>query len=231
MTTEFMTELAEALRILEEEEKETKGLLLTSGLAPIFSAGLDLKTMYQPTEETAKHFWRTLHELFQRLYMSPFPIVAVINGHAPAGGCFLSLCCDSRVMVPGKSLIGLNEVKLGIVPPWWFSVLMKETVGARQAEKHLQLGSLLKPEEALEIGLVDFVSENAEEVAIAELSKYMKISPTARVHSKMISRQPLSTIVESGREDDVENFWNYIKTDIVQKGLQLYLDSLKKKAQ
>ena len=232
MTKEFMKELTEALRLLEEDDLATKGLLLTSGLGPqIFSAGLDLKTMYQPTEEVAKEFWSTLHDLFHRLYMSPFPIVAVINGHAPAGGCFLSLCCDSRVMAAGKAVIGLNEVKLGIVPPWWFGVLMKETVGPRQAEKHLQLGSLLTAEQALQIGLVDFVSENPEQVALEELQKFMKIPPTARVHSKMISRQPLDTIVDSGKSEDVENFWNYIRTDTVQKGLQQYLESLKKKTQ
>lgn len=232
MTTAFMNDLSEALRILEEEDKDAKAILLTSGLGPqIFSAGLDLKTMFQPTEPVAKEFWRALHQLFQRLYMSPFPTAAVINGHAPAGGCFMSLCCDVRVMAAGKSLIGLNEVKLGIVPPWWFGVLMKEVVGPRQAEKHLQLGSLLSSEQALQIGLVDFVSEKAEETAIEELEKFLKIPTTARVHSKMISRQPLATIVDTGREEDVENFWNYIRTDMVQNGLHLYLESLKKKAQ
>ena len=40
-------------------------------------------------------------------------------GHAPAGGCVLSMCCDSRIMVNGISKIGLNESKVGIVAPYW----------------------------------------------------------------------------------------------------------------
>ena len=46
-------------------------------------------------------------------------ILIIMLGHAPAGGCVLSMCCDSRIMVNGISKIGLNESKVGIVAPYW----------------------------------------------------------------------------------------------------------------
>jgi 3,2-trans-enoyl-CoA isomerase len=43
----------------------------------------------------------------------------VLQGHSPAGGCLLALCCEYRVMVGPKYTIGLNEAQLGIVAPKW----------------------------------------------------------------------------------------------------------------
>ncbi len=53
------------------------------------------------------------------------------QGHSPAGGCLLAISCDYRVMVGGKSKIGLNETLLGIVAPFWlvyFNTEFKENI-------------------------------------------------------------------------------------------------------
>ena len=76
---------------------------------------------------------------------------------SPAGGCLLSLCCDYRVMQGPKFTIGLNETLLGIVAPFWFKDTMLNTVGQRQTELALQLGTLFTADQALSIGLVDKV--------------------------------------------------------------------------
>ena len=56
-----------------------------------------------------------------------------------------------------KFTIGLNETLLGIVAPFWFKDTMLNTVGQRQTELALQLGTLFTAEQALSIGLVDKV--------------------------------------------------------------------------
>ena len=45
------------------------------------------------------------------------PTMAVINGHAYAGGLILALCHDFRIMASGKSKICLSEIKMGLPPP------------------------------------------------------------------------------------------------------------------
>ena len=69
----------------------------------------------------------------------------------------MSLCCDYRVMQGPKFTIGLNETLLGIVAPFWFKDTMLNTVGQRQTELALQLGTLFTADQALSIGLVDKV--------------------------------------------------------------------------
>ena len=52
------------------------------------------------------------------------------------------------------SKIGLNETTFGILPPPFAAALMVNTIGYRQGERALSLGTMFKPEEAYNIGLV-----------------------------------------------------------------------------
>ena len=138
------TELTETLRELEED-REVKGILLSSALDGIFTAGLDLRALLEtpdhPVDRVAE-FWTAVQEMWLTLYMSPLATVSAISGHCPAGGCLLALSCDARVMVQGSASIGLNEVQMGLVAPKWLSTLLKDTVGQRRAESMLQTGEV-----------------------------------------------------------------------------------------
>ena len=65
-----------------------------------------------------------------------------------------------------KFTIGLNETLLGIVAPFWFKDTMLNTVGQRQTELALQLGTLFTADQALGIGLVDKVRNDIKSVRI-----------------------------------------------------------------
>lgn len=230
LSLEMIQALSESLS--ELEKNKCKGFILTSACPGIFSAGLDIREMYQPTEERLKEFWSSLQTLWLQLYGSKMASVALINGHAPAGGCLLAMCCDSRIMVNGKSKIGLNETKLGIVAPFWFKDTFVNTIGVRQSERALQLGSLFTPDEALKIGLVDRVlpdTEAATAVAESELKEFLQIPAMARYLSKMRIREAALKNLLENREKDLNTFVNFATTDAVQKGLGIYLQSLAKK--
>eukprot|EP01099_Mayorella_cantabrigiensis_P008703 TRINITY_DN822_c0_g1_i2.p1 TRINITY_DN822_c0_g1~~TRINITY_DN822_c0_g1_i2.p1 ORF type:complete len:299 (-),score=80.83 TRINITY_DN822_c0_g1_i2:137-1033(-) len=225
LTTNLMVEIEGALRLLEDDG-ETQGVLLCSSVPNIFSAGLDIKTMYQPEEEKAKRFWTALHQLFYRLYGTPLTTVAVIEGHAPAGGCFLSMCCDGRVMNRGKGRIGLNEAQLGISAPWWFAMLFKDIITPRLAERHLQLGTLFTPEEALIVGLVDELSDEAFPAGLKMLKNFTSVPDQARRLCKQQLRKSTVQVVQGARDADVKNFWHLVNTPMVQESLKNYLASL-----
>jgi len=87
------------------------------------------------------------------------PVAAAINGHSPAGGCVLALCCDYRVMAAGPYRIGLNETQVGLVAPEGIQYLMRRAVGEHRAERLLVGGELVEAQRAYEIGLVDELAE------------------------------------------------------------------------
>lgn len=213
-------------------KNRSKGLILTSSSNTVFSAGLDILEMYKPVPENLRRFWTNLQDVWLKLYGSSFPTAVAINGHAPAGGCLLSLCCEYRVMCPNFT-IGLNETKLGIVAPTWFMASMRNVLPPRQAEQALTLGTLFTTDEALKVGLIDEIAANKEE-ALDRCEKYLlkfsKIDSTARAITKKSFRGRDIAALEKRREEDVQLFCFAVDNPKVQKGLELYLESLKKKS-
>ncbi|XP_058805801.1 enoyl-CoA delta isomerase 1, mitochondrial-like [Phymastichus coffea] len=228
-------ELAQELRKALENavDNNSKGIILTSSLASVFSAGLDIMEMYKPDIKRCTDFWYALQDLWLSLYGLSIPTAAAINGASPAGGCLLALSCEYRVMVKGEHTIGLNETKLGIVAPKWFQDSMISTIGYRQAELALLKGMLFKPEEALKIGLIDeLASDKNDALAKCEkyISEYAKIPAEAREATKMSLRKENLVWLEGNREWDTTIFVNYVQMPQVQEGLDKYIQSLKKKA-
>lgn len=80
--------------------------------------------------------------------------VSYFQGHAPAGGCLLSMSCEYRAMVTGKYNIGLNETALGIVAPKWFMDTMCNTIPKREAEYALTTARMFNTDEALKVNNV-----------------------------------------------------------------------------
>ncbi|XP_055596907.1 enoyl-CoA delta isomerase 1, mitochondrial-like [Uranotaenia lowii] len=214
------------------QNNKSRGMILTSSSKSVFSAGLDIMEMYKQKPERMKEFWSTLQDVWFKLYGSPFATVAVINGHSPAGGCLLSMCCEYRVMLP-KFTIGLNETQLGIVAPTWFMATMRNTISRRDAELALTLGTLFSTDEALNVGMIDEIVQSKEEGiarATAFLDRFKKISPQARSMTKQALRSKDIMELEDNRSQDIDLFIYAVTQPKVQKGLELYLEALKKKA-
>jgi len=210
---------------------KSRGMILTSSSNTVFSAGLDIMEMYKPEQNRMREFWSTLQDVWLKLYGSPFPTAAAINGHAPAGGCLLAMCCEYRVMLPNYT-IGLNETKLGIVAPKWFMSTMKNTISARDAESALTLGTLFNSEEALRIGLIDEIAaDKADALSKSEafLNRFKTIPPMARALTKQTLRIKEIQELEDNRSQDVELFVALATHPKAQQSLGMYIEALKQK--
>ena len=174
---------------------------------------------------------KAVQDVFVELYNYPKPVIAAIGGAAPAGGCWLALQCDYRIMtntVP-NAVIGLNETKLGIVAPMYFQEPLIRTVGFRHADRLLQLGSLVKPDEALKLGLVDMLHAEPEAAALQVAKEWMAIPTAARTNTKSALRKDLVDHLERTREYQTKSFWSQVQHPNVQNEVSRYLASLKKK--
>lgn len=230
LNLELLSAISEALDDLQNNR--SRGMILTSSSKTVFSAGLDIMEMYKPKPERLKEFWSTLQDVWFKLYGSPFPTVAAINGHSPAGGCLLAMCCEYRVMCQNYT-IGLNETKLGIVAPTWFQASMRNTMSRRDSELALTLGTLFTTEEALKVGLIDEVVASKEEAiakATSFLDRFKKISPQARSMTKQALRSKDIMELEDNRTQDIDLFVYAVTQPKVQKSLEVYLEGLKRKA-
>lgn len=228
------TELMSALKasLLEAQSNRSKGIILTSTLPTIFSAGLDIVEMYTTDKKKLTDFWQTFQDTWLTLYSMDIPTTAAINGASPAGGCLLAISTEYRVFVEGKHSIGLNETQLGIVAPKWMRDLYISLLGCRQAELALLRGLLFKPEQALKLGLVDEIATdktNAIEKCKKYILSYENIPEMGRATTKLEIRNDLIQWMKKNKEADTETFVKYMQLPKVQAGLKFYIEYLKQK--
>ncbi|XP_060028539.1 enoyl-CoA delta isomerase 1, mitochondrial [Erinaceus europaeus] len=231
LSLDLLTELVISLEKLENE-KTFRGIILTSDLPGIFSAGLDLTEMCGRNPAHYAEYWKALQELWLRLYQTHLVVIAAINGASPAGGCLLALSCDYRVLADNpKFIIGLNETLLGIVAPFWFKDTMINTIGHRATERALQLGLLFRPAEALQVGVVDQVvpEGQVQGAALSAMTQWLAIPDHARQLTKSMMRKATADRLLTQREADIQNFVSFLSRDSIQKALQVYLEKLRQK--
>lgn len=140
-----------------KDDNSTKSLILTSNNNKFFSIGFDLPELYELSIEEVKTFYSAFNRLCLDLYSFPKPTLAALTGHAIAGGCILTLCCDYRHISEGRKLMGLNEIKLGLPVPYPADCILRQLIGPRFAQELMELGEFYQPEESLSMGLVNKV--------------------------------------------------------------------------
>lgn len=151
------------LGMLVEEagaDAEVRTLVLTGGVEGIFITHYDVGELSGAAnaaqESPATGDGPELHQMHQtllKLQELPKPVIAAINGMAMGGGCELALACDFRYMAIG-GVIGLPEVRVGILPGGGGTQRMTRLLGTAKALELMMLGEIIDAETAERIGLV-----------------------------------------------------------------------------
>lgn len=193
-----LQEMAEQIGLLQQDPA-VHGLIIY-GKDGFFSSGIDLVAIYHYDDEEVRFFWTAFLKFLHQLISFDKPTIAAISGHSPAGGCVLALCCDYRIMVEGDYIIGLNEIPVGILVPKRIFELYRFWIGTGNAYNYLMQGTLLKPEDALKIGLVDEVVEKNQLFAKAntQMRKYVAMNLEVWRQSKLQLR---SSLIEQFQAD------------------------------
>jgi enoyl-CoA hydratase/carnithine racemase len=161
---ELVDSLSSALKE-SRENPEVHALVLASASDKFFSIGLDIPSLYGLSRDEFASFYKAYNRLCLDLYTMPKPTVAAVTGHAIAGGCILTLCCDYRIIGEGKKLMGLNEIKLGVPVPYPADRILRDIVGAPNAREITATGEFYKSDESLQLGIVDWVVPSARVVS------------------------------------------------------------------
>jgi 3-hydroxyacyl-CoA dehydrogenase/enoyl-CoA hydratase/carnithine racemase len=134
----------------------------------VFAVGADLTGIGQVRTYDQAHDLGVLgHRVFRRLGELSVPSFALVNGAAMGGGLEVALHCTYRSVSSGAGLLALPEVSLGLVPGWGGAYLVPNLVGAERAvafmvANPLNQNRMLKPAEALALGLFDVSFEAAD---------------------------------------------------------------------
>ena len=196
---EMMTWLLERLHAAGGEA------VLLTGTGNTFSAGLNLEEVLALDAEGAGAFLELLERCMSALYQYPGPTVALVNGHAIAGGCVLTLACDVRVATDdARARIGLNEVALGVRFPPRVMRIVRDRVPAACHVPVILGAQLFGPAAALAHGLLDAISPDAGAVARARLAELATLPADAYAATKKALRGATPPDLSS---DEAEASW------------------------
>ena len=179
----LLADLAAALDAARDDDR-VRALVLT-GSGAFFSGGFDFAAPRRD-DVVADDLYNLYRDAHLKLLTLPKPTVAMMNGHAIAGGLVLVLTCDYRLGVEGDYRVGFNEVAVGAsFPRTAFEIVRLRLAHARASE--LLLGAALYPaSQALRLGIVDelFPPEKFTDTVLRRAARLGAFPREAYAHTK-----------------------------------------------
>lgn len=156
----FAVKRALAATLVElEADKRIRCLVLT-GTGRAFSVGSDIKDFRQELGWLLENEYveAGLNAAIENLRL---PVIAACNGFTLGGGAVLALACDIRIAA-NSAKFGFPEVKVGAFASGSGTQRLPRLVGRGRALDLLLTGRTINSQEALEIGLVEYVVTDDE---------------------------------------------------------------------
>lgn len=147
LDTRLLLHLADAIDDLGR--RSDLRLIAIRGAGRSFSAGVDVG---QHLGDQLAPMLQAFQRAAMRLAASDVPTLAVVHGAALGGACELVVLAD-LAMVTDDAVLGVPEIRLGVVPPV-AAACFPRIVGAQRAAALILTGETITGAEAARIGLV-----------------------------------------------------------------------------
>jgi enoyl-CoA hydratase/carnithine racemase len=192
MNLAWTEELLAAARAVEMEPDVRTVVVRGAGRA--FCSGLDLDMLGR--EGMPPGFFESQERAFHLLEVMDKLTIAVVHGYCIGGGLQLAIACDLRVC-SSDCRLGLPAVNEGLVPglaPY----RLPRLIGLGPARRLVLSGELVQPDEALRLGLVDYVVPAAdfESEANRLVEQFLRAPRAASIASKQLMRLAFSASFE-----------------------------------
>ncbi len=156
LSAPVLAELEKAVNVIDGN-KAIRVLIITSAKKDIFIAGADINEIKEIRDQ--KDAFEKVsrgQNILTKIAQLKVPTIAVINGACLGGGLELALACQYRVAIAGaKTVLGLPEVSLGIIPGFGGTQRLPQLLGLKDSLSMILSGKSVDAKKAFKIGLVD----------------------------------------------------------------------------
>jgi enoyl-CoA hydratase/carnithine racemase len=160
--------------------------MVTVADSKIWSNGLDVEWLFANPERAGECI-RLAEKAFGRIMTAPIPTVAALGGHVFAGGMFLAMAHDVRIMRADRGFLCLPEVDMGVVFTPGMIAQLQATMTPATAHRAMVFGHRFAAQEALSAGLV------------AEAVELERLLPRALEIANALSGKDRATVAELKR--------------------------------
>jgi enoyl-CoA hydratase len=227
LNKETISELNQALSAANDDNGVGVVILTGSG-EKAFVAGADIKEFadfsISQGGELAKNGQDILFSFIENMTT---PVIAAVNGFALGGGLELAMCSHIRV-ASSNARMGLPEVGLGVIPGYGGTQRLVQLVGKGKANEMIFTAGMIKADDALKWGLVNYVvelsdlKEKAEDIA----GRILNNSGTAIAAAIRSVNAGLEDGV-NGYDAEVEEFGKCFGTADFKEGTTAFLEKRK----
>ena len=146
--------------------REDVGAVVFTGTGDVFASGADIRELRTLTPGTARAFAVRGQRLFQTIADARQLTIAAVNGYCMGGGLDLALACRVRVASRG-AVFAHPGARLGIITGWGGTQRLPRLIGAARAFEMFATARRVSASEALDLGLVSRVDDDALACALA----------------------------------------------------------------
>ena len=193
---DFSKDLEEVLDIYDKEN--LKAIIFKSSKKNNYIAGADIEMLKSSSEEEINQILNNGHRLIDKL--GRINSIASINGSCLGGGLEFAMACKYRIATDSsKTVLGLPEVKLGLLPGMGGTQLFPKLVGLQNGLGPILTGSNIRPKKAKKIGLIDYVvDETILDKASLEIAQKL---PNIKRQSYLIDSFLAQLIISKAYQD------------------------------
>jgi 3-hydroxyacyl-CoA dehydrogenase / enoyl-CoA hydratase / 3-hydroxybutyryl-CoA epimerase len=140
-----------------ERDTTVHAAVFISGKPDVWIAGADIEEFQElKTAADAERLSRDGQMLLDSLERLRIPIIAAIHGACLGGGLETALACRYRIATDHpKTILGLPEVQLGLIPGAGGTQRLPRRIGLTNALDLILTGKTVRAKKALQLGLID----------------------------------------------------------------------------
>lgn len=227
LNKETIGELHEALKAADADTS-VGVIILTGSGEKAFVAGADIKEFADFSiaqgGELAQNGQKILFDFIENLST---PVIAAVNGFALGGGLELAMASHIRV-ASSNARVGLPEVSLGVIPGYGGTQRLAQLVGRGKANELVFTAGMMKADDALQWGLVNYVVEQPELMDKArEIAGKILNNSASAVASAIRAVNANFQDGVNGYEVEIEEFGKCFGTEDFKEGTTAFVEKRK----
>jgi enoyl-CoA hydratase/carnithine racemase len=228
--TTALGELEKFALALPELAREAHALIIYSTLKAGFSAGADLRELYERARGMEKvaalrgvrEFLERIHGVMNTLDAAPLTTIAAVHGVTFGGGFELALVCDI-IIADRMARFCFPELRLGLIPGFGGIPRLKRDLGNAVVRDLLLTGRSFNVMKAQQIGLVSQIAAEGEalRVARATASQVGKFDRDTAIAAKEF----MKPIPYEELKREIEIFCDLFSRPAVEEGLRKFVEN------
>jgi len=226
----MLRELEEFISALEIATSHASALIIYSALPQGFSAGADLRELYEkgrtvPLDQRVagvRQFLERIHRVLNIIDASPLTTIAAVHGVCFGGGFELALACD-LIIADKMARFCFPELRLGLIPGFGGIPRLKRDLGNAVVRDLLLTGRSFNVQKAQAVGLVSQVAAEGEALRVAR-STAAQVGKFDR-HTSVTAKQFIKPVPYNELRREIETFCTLFARPAVEEALRRFAES------